>query len=96
VGNLVTDGSGTGILLNDNTTGCTLDGNTVLNNTTTGLKLNNPGVTRNLVIRNTASRNGADYQMGTGNSFGPIANVNGVGDISLTAGATHPWTNFSY
>jgi hypothetical protein len=96
VGNLVTDGSGTGISLNNNATGCTLDANTVLNNTTAGLKLNNTGVTRNLVIRNTASRNGTDYLTGTGNSFGPIINVNGVGDITGTAGANHPWANFTY
>ena len=37
-----------------------------------------------------------NYVIAAGNSFGPIVNVQGVGDITGTANANHPWANFSY
>jgi parallel beta-helix repeat protein len=58
--------------------------------------------TGNLIIKNSARGNtgsgtpSANFDIAASNSFGPIANVSGVGDISATANANHPWVNFSY
>jgi hypothetical protein len=49
------------------------------------------------VTRNTARGNGGgNYNMAAGNSYGPIVNVAGVGDVSGTAGAQHPLANLSH
>ena len=53
------------------------------------------GGIKNLIVRNSASFNTADYAIGSGNSYGPIVLVGGVGDISTIPGANHPWANFS-
>src|SRR5207248_6596282 len=95
-GNLVNgNGAGIGIYVQGNTGRNTVDGN-VLVNSSVGLTLTNTVVSGNLVIRNTARNNGTNYLMGTGNSFGPIVNVSGIGDISSNTNASHPWANFSY
>lgn len=97
IGNLVdgNGGSAIGIYLQGNVGRNTVDGNVVVNNGGAGITLTNvqPG---NLVIRNTARGNGTNYLMGTGNSFGPIINVSGIGDISSNTNTLNPWANFSY
>lgn len=52
--------------------------------------------TENLVIRNTTRSNVTDFDIAAGNAHGPIVDVSGVGDISATAGADHPWANFRH
>ena len=50
----------------------------------------------NIILRNTARGNVIlNYELG-GNTHGPIVNVGGVGDISLTPLADHPWANFEF
>ncbi|MBS0190831.1 MAG: right-handed parallel beta-helix repeat-containing protein [Phycisphaerales bacterium] len=49
-----------------------------------------------IIIRNTVRAGGASYSISPGNSYGPIVNVSGVGDITSVANANHPWANFSY
>jgi hypothetical protein len=39
---------------------------------------------------------GGHYSIAAGNSFGPIVNVAGVGDISGTANANHPMANYTH
>jgi hypothetical protein len=36
------------------------------------------------------------YSIAASNSFGPLVGVVGVGDISGTGNADHPWANFGY
>jgi parallel beta-helix repeat protein len=51
--------------------------------------------TNNFVVKNSASANtSGNYSIAAGNSYGPIADVAGDGDISGTANANHPWANF--
>ncbi len=52
--------------------------------------------TDSVLLKNTASSNTTDYDIAAGNSFGPIVNVAGVGDISAIANADHPWANFAH
>ena len=70
-------------------TECTADRNTVI-----GIHIN--AGTNNLVVGNTASNNATNYTLAGANSFGPIVNVAGVGDISGTVNANHPWVNFEH
>jgi len=49
----------------------------------------------NIIVKNTASSNGTDYDIADGNAYGPIAYVGGIGDISAVANAIHPWANFA-
>jgi parallel beta-helix repeat protein len=95
VGNLINGSGFVGIYVQGNIGRNLVDGYTVVNNVGAGITLTNaqPG---NLVIRNTARGNGTNYLMGTGNSFGPIVNVSGVGDISSNTNASQPWANFSF
>jgi hypothetical protein len=51
---------------------------------------------RNLFLANCATDNGTAFEIGAGNSFGPIVDVVGVGDISAVPGADHPGANFVY
>ncbi|HEY3246652.1 MAG TPA: right-handed parallel beta-helix repeat-containing protein [Phycisphaerae bacterium] len=90
------DSSGNhGIEMFFNPSGARIEGNTVTRSTGVGINLT--GGTNIIVLRNTARANtGGNYVTGAGNSFGPIVNVAGVGDISATGGANHPWANFSY
>lgn len=69
-----------------------IEGNTVIG-TGTGFDVDG---TDNLIIRNTARGNTTDYDIGADNAFGPIVNVNRVGDISATPGADHPSANLRY
>ena len=72
--------------------GCRVEGNNVANNfigvdVLTG---------RNVVIRNVAANNGTDYNIVGFNTFGPIINSTGAGDLSGVAGANHPFANLRY
>ena len=51
-----------------------------------------------LVVRNCVrgTAGTAAYMIPPGSSYGPIAQVAGVGDVGQVAGANHPWANFSY
>lgn len=55
----------------------------------------------NIIIKNTAAGStgvgvpSADYDIAAGNSYGPIANVGGVGDMTPIGESHHPWANFS-
>lgn len=49
-----------------------------------------------LITRCMASRNGTNYQFGTGNSFGPIVNGAGAGDLSAIPASSHPLANIIY
>jgi parallel beta-helix repeat protein len=70
-----------------------IEGNNVTHNTE-GIAINFAG---NIIVKNTATTNGTNYNITAGNSYGPIFIVAGAGDISTVAGgASHPWTNFSY
>ena len=48
----------------------------------------------NLIIKNSATGNATDYAIAAGNTFGPILNVAGGGDLAVIPGADHPWANF--
>jgi hypothetical protein len=49
------------------------------------------------VLRNTAHEHlYASYVLGSGNAFGPIVDVGGVGDISTVPAAAHPWANLEF
>ncbi len=51
----------------------------------------------NFIVRNTAAGNsGGNYFFSANNAYGPIVNVSGVGDISSTPNANHPWANFEF
>lgn len=52
----------------------------------------------NLIFKNSlgAAGAGGHYVFAAGNSYGPMVNVTGVGDISATAGAGQPMANFIY
>jgi len=52
--------------------------------------------TRNIVLSNRAGSNTLNYSIAGGNTYGPIVNVIGVGDITATANANHPGANYSY
>ncbi|MHC4621732.1 MAG: right-handed parallel beta-helix repeat-containing protein, partial [Planctomycetota bacterium] len=75
-----------------------IEGNNVTDNDR-GIDVNGSG---NIIIKNSASGNtgtgtpSAHYDIAANNSYGPIINVSGVGDISGTTGADHPWANFQF
>jgi hypothetical protein len=48
---------------------------------------------QNLFIQNIATNGPTPFSIGPGNSYGPIVNVVGVGDISGVPGNNHPWAN---
>lgn len=52
--------------------------------------------TANLIVGNSASGNETNYEIADGNSYGPIVNVAGMGDISADAAASHPWANMDF
>jgi parallel beta-helix repeat protein len=71
----------------------TIDGNQLNTNTRHGIEVT--GVS-NFVIRNIARlNNSGNYQIANSNAYGPIASVNGIGNISSNASASHPMANFS-
>jgi hypothetical protein len=82
--------NGTGVLASGN--GNHIEGNSAF---TGGVGFDIDG-TENFVIRNTARGNLTDFDIAAGNAHGPIVNVTGVGDISATVGADHPWANFRH
>lgn len=85
--------NGAGIFIT-NSGGCRIDANTVNFNYAGILVAPNNGA---LIIRNSATASAVgNYVLGAGNSWGPLVNVSGVGDISGTANANHPQANFSH
>jgi len=55
--------------------------------------------TGNFLAGNMANGNvgtGGNYSIAASNAFGPLVVIAGVGDISGTPNANHPWANFSY
>ena len=84
--------SGAGIRVNS-AGGCRVEGNNLYQNFR-GIDIL---TSRNIIVKNVATFNtNADYNISPSNSFGPIVSVAGVGDISGTAGANHPFANFRY
>lgn len=72
-----------------------IDGNHFTGNAI-GLSIDDTA-SRNLIIRNTARDNlYGSYVIPPPNTWGPIVNVDGAGDISSVAGADHPWANFEF
>jgi hypothetical protein len=49
-----------------------------------------------VVFRNVAAGNTTDFNIVGGNTYGSIINAIGAGDVSVVAGANHPFTNFRY
>jgi parallel beta-helix repeat protein len=87
--------SGAGIFAGSGPSLARIDGNLVSGNDI-GIQVLATG---NLIIRNTAHGNTtSNYSINTGNAYGPIVDVAGVGDIStmVTANQAHPWANFEY
>ena len=50
--------------------------------------------THNLLIRNSATANGYNYNVGSANTYGPIINMSSGGVISSASGTVNPWTNW--
>ena len=50
--------------------------------------------TNNILIRNSATGNGYNYNVGSGNTYGPIINMSSGGVISSASGTVNPWTNW--
>ncbi len=65
----------------------------LVTNSTNGIKVSGTG---NIIIKNKACANTTNYDFATSNSYGPVVNVAGVGDISGTTNADHPWANFEF
>jgi parallel beta-helix repeat protein len=83
-----------GILVDFGYAASRIEANNVANYTLYGIKVDSAD---NWIAKNTChSSVGTPYQIAAGNAFGPIVNVGGVGDISGTTGADHPWANFEY
>ena len=51
---------------------------------------------QNIFFNNYATNCQTPFQIGPGNSYGPLVNVAGVGDMSLVPRASDPWANFAY
>jgi parallel beta-helix repeat protein len=91
VGNTVSSNLGSGIRAAGS--GSRIEDNNAANNLR-GFEVAAGG---NIILKNTAHTNSSgNYSIVAGNSHGPLVNVVGVGDISATAGADHPWANFGY
>lgn len=94
-GNRLTgQGNGAGIRTHQPTreNDCTVEDNTVIG-FAVGIQIEGQN---NFIARNKCRGNATNYAIGAGNSYGPIVNVAGVGDISTVPNANHPWANFSY
>jgi parallel beta-helix repeat protein len=83
---------------------CLVEGNSITDNDQGGLVVAHAG---NLIINNKAAGNiyypddgngpyHPHFEIATGNSYGPIVDVNGVGDLSAVVNADHPLANFVY
>ena len=75
-----------------------IENNHVVDNVTAGIYVNQP---RNLIMRNSASGNGTNYVIVSGNRVGPIVVPPTSPDISGSiggagVGTTDPWANFSF
>ncbi len=77
--------------------------NTIKNNEVAGNDrgIHAQGGASNFIIGNSAIVNppavgGSNYVIAAGNAYGPIVNVNAVGDITGTPNASHPWANFEH
>ena len=81
---------GAGIYIT-NSPGCRVEGNTFDFNYIGVLVATNYNA---LIIRNSANDNTTAYLLNPGNSWGPLVNVSGAGDISGTANANNPQANF--
>lgn len=88
----ICENNGTGIFTLNG--GNRVEANSLIGNVT-GLQFNGAG---NIALKNTASGNTLDYDLGTGNAAGPIVSVSGTGDISGIADPnhSHPWANFVF
>jgi len=86
-----TPAQGAGICIT-NSPGCRIEANTLnLNYAALVVATNNHA----LVLRNSAQGNfSTSYSLAGGNSWGPIVNVSGGGDISGIANSSHPDANF--
>jgi hypothetical protein len=82
---------GAGIYIT-NSPACRIEGNTLNLNYVAVVVATNSHA---FIVRNSAQGNiSTSYSLGTGNSWGPIVNVSGVGDISGTANSDQPDANF--
>ncbi len=91
VGNMCQgNGSGAGIHVVGG--GSRIEGNNVTVNAR-GIDVDAGG---NIVVRNSAHGNSTNYDIGANNAYGPVVGVAGVGDMSGTANADHPWANFAF
>lgn len=62
----------------------------------TGVRIDS-GAQGNFLARNAAHRCATTaYDIPAGNSYGPIIDATGAGDLSAVPGADHPWANFLY
>lgn len=99
VGNLIDGSSFEGILIENsaNSVGNLIEDN-LLTNCDIGIDAGQPDVSGNLIIRNRAHNNNIDFDMGSGNTYGPVVNVGGAGDISTSgaAGQDHPMANYRF
>jgi parallel beta-helix repeat protein len=85
-------GDGAGIHVLTGGAGARVEGNNVTGNDT-GIDVD---TCCNIIIKNTARGNTTSYDIVGSNSYGPIVNVAGVGDISSDPNAAHPWANFEF
>lgn len=93
-GNQFTD-NGWGVQVRDDGQANRIEGNSFLRGNT-GVRID-PLALGNFVAKNAAHHlDTAAYDIPGGNSFGPIINVAGAGDISAIPGSDHPWANFIY
>ncbi|MEO1085969.1 MAG: right-handed parallel beta-helix repeat-containing protein, partial [Acidobacteriota bacterium] len=67
--------------------------NQTTDNDQTGISATASG---SLIVANTCAGNLTNYNIDPNCAFGPIIDVTNAGDLSLIAGADHPWANFSY
>jgi len=71
---------------------CRIENNQLTGNGVAGIQIQSSGGNKNIVIKNTATGNGANnYSVPGGNVFGPIAN-DSTGAITNLS----PWGNFSF
>ena len=70
-----------------------IDGNFTSDNGDAGIGSN---TTLSLFVRNISSGNTTNYNLPTGNSYGPIIDASAGGDLTTFAGSDHPWANFVF
>ncbi|MEM6725682.1 MAG: right-handed parallel beta-helix repeat-containing protein [Bacteroidota bacterium] len=83
-----------GILCSNTTmTDIKVDGNSLIDNQTTGLTMTSAG---GLVVRNVAAGQSTNYSLHPNTNRGPVVDVEGIGDISSVTNSDHPLANFIY